>query len=131
MLLLCATWLRLDMEGRLPPDPPTELIAENCWLAQRYGVLAFLGNTGGKGRTDIDELAHSLVDGLSEDARALGCEPELRHALHVIRSGTGADRQIDHFRLRRLEGDSKPDALREVVDLVVEDTGRGITDLKN
>lgn len=123
--------LRLDMEGRLPPDPPTELIAENCWLAQRYGVLAFLGDTGGKGRMDIDELAHSLVDELSEDARALGCEPELRHALDVIRSGTGADRQIDHFRLRRLEGDSKPEALREVVDLVVEDTGRGIADLTN
>lgn len=121
--------LRLDMDGRLPPEPPTELIAENCWLAQRYGVLAFLGNTGGKGRTDIDELAHTLVDDLAEDARALGCEPELRHALNVIRNGTGADRQIDHFRLRRLEGDSEPEALREVVDLVVEDTRRGIPGL--
>ncbi len=118
--------LRKDMEGRLPPEPPIELIAENCWLAQRYGVLASLGNTGGGGRMDIDELAHALVDELSEDARALECEPELRHALDVIRSGTGADRQIDHFRLRRLEGDSEPEALREVVDLVVEDTGRGI-----
>ncbi len=121
--------LRLDMDGRLPPEPPTELIAENCWLAQRYGVLAFLGNTGGRGRTDIDELAHTLVDDLAEDARALGCEPELRHALNVIRNGTGADRQIDHFRLRRLEGDSEPEALREVVDLVVEDTRRGIPGL--
>ena len=121
--------LRLDMEGRLPAEPPTELIAENCWLAQRYGVLAFLGDTGGKGRMDIDELAHSLVDDLAEDARALNCEPELRFALNVIRNGTGADRQIDHFRLRRLEGDSEPEALREVVDLVVEDTGRGISGL--
>ena len=100
--------LRQDMEGRLPPEPPTELIAENCWLAQRYGVLAFLGNTGGEGRTDIDELAHALVDELTEDARALGCEAELRHTLDVIRFGTGADRQIDHFRLRQLEGDSEP-----------------------
>ncbi len=121
--------LRQDMEGRLPPEPPTELIAENCWLAQRYGVLAFLGNTGGEGRMDIDELAHSLVAELDEDAQALGCEAELRHALDVIRYGTGADRQIDHFRLRRLEGDSEPEALREVVDLVVEDTRRGIDGL--
>ncbi len=121
--------LRQDMEGRLPPEPPTELIAENCWLAQRYGVLAFLGNTGGEGRMDIDELAHSLVAELAEDAQALGCEAELRHALDVIRYGTGADRQIDHFRLRRLEGDSEPEALREVVDLVVEDTRRGIDGL--
>ena len=121
--------LRQDMEGRLAPDPPTELIAENCWLAQRYGVLAFLGNTGGEGRMDIDELAHSLVEELADDARALGCEAELRHALDVIRYGTGADRQIDHFRLRRLEGDSEPEALREVVDLVVEDTRRGVDGL--
>ena len=121
--------LRQDMEGRLPPEPPTELIAENCWLAQRYGVLAFLGNTGGEGRMDIDELAHSLVEELADDARALGCEAELRHALDVIRYGTGADRQIDHFRLRRLEGDSEPEALREVVDLVVEDTRRGVDGL--
>lgn len=118
--------LRLDVENRLPPEPPTELIAENCWLAQRYGVLAFLGNTGGKGRTDIDELAHALVEELADDARALGCESELRHALDVIRNGTGADRQIDHFRLRRLEGDSEPEALREVVELVVDDTRRGV-----
>ncbi len=90
-------------------DEFDRLVAENCWLAQRYGVLAFLGNTGGEGRTDIDELAHALVDELTEDARALGCEAELRHTLDVIRFGTGADRQIDHFRLRQLEGDSEPD----------------------
>ena len=72
---------------------------------------------------------HKVVEELAEDAQALGCEAELRHALDVIRYGTGADRQIDHFRLRRLEGDSEPEALREVVDLVVEDTRRGIDGL--
>ncbi len=46
---------------------------------------------------------------------ALGCEAELGHALEVIRNGAGADRQIDHFRLRRLEGDSEREALRAVV----------------
>ena len=46
--------LRLDMENRLPPEPPTELIKENCWLAQRYGVVAFLGDTEGSGRLDIE-----------------------------------------------------------------------------
>ena len=118
--------LRRDMQGELPAEPPTELIEENCWLAQRYGVLAFLGNTGGAGRMDIEEYAISLVEGLAEDAQALGCEAELRHALELVRTGTGADRQIDHFRLRRLEGDSVEEALRAVVDLVVEETGSGI-----
>lgn len=118
--------LRLDREGRLSPEPPTELIKENCWLAQRYGVVAFLGDTEGSGRLDIDEYAGALVEELSGDARALGCEDELRHILDLIRYGTGSDRQIDHYRLRRLEGDSEEEALRAVVDLVVEETGSGL-----
>ena len=118
--------LRLDMEGHLPPEPPTELIKENCWLAQRYGVVAFLGDTEGSGRKDIDEYAEALVEELSGDALALGCEDELRHILDLIRYGTGSDRQIDHYRLRRLEGDTDEEALRAVVDLVVEETGSGL-----
>ena len=114
--------LRLDMEGELPAEPPSELIEENCWLAQRYGVLSFLGNTAGAGRMDIEEYATSVVEDLSEDAQALGCEADLRHALELVRNGAGADRQIDHYRLRRLEGDSEEEALRAVVDLVVEET---------
>lgn len=118
--------LRLDMKGQLPPEPPTELIKENCWLAQRYGVVAFLGDTEGSGRKDIDEYAEALAEELSDDAQALGCENELRHILDLIRYGTGSDRQIDHYRLRRLEGDSEEEALRAVVDLVVEETGSGL-----
>ena len=117
---------RLDLEDRLPPEPPTELIKENCWLAQRYGVVAFLGDTEGSGRLDIDEYAETLVEKLSEDARALECVDELRHILDLIRYGTGSDRQIDHYRLRRLEGDTEEEALRDVVDLVVEETGSGL-----
>ena len=119
--------LRLDSQGLLPPDPPTEIIAENRWLAQRYGVLAFLGDARGDGgRVDIGDYAARLVDDLADDARALGCERELRHVLTIIREGSGADRQIDLFRLRRLEGDTEEEALRAVVDLVVAETREGI-----
>ncbi len=118
--------VRLDREGRLPPEPPTEIIGENRWLAQRYGVLAFFGNEGSEGRVDIEEYAAVLVERLADDARALGCEPELRRVLEIIRDGTGADRQIDHFRLRRLEGDTEEEALRSVVDLVVAETREGM-----
>ncbi len=118
--------LRRALENQLPPEPPTELIKENCWLAQRYGVVAFLGDTEESGRLDIDEYAGSLVEDLTEDAQALRCEAELAHVLDVIRYGTGSDRQIDHYRLRRLEGDTEDEALRAVVDLVVEETRRGL-----
>ena len=115
--------LRQDQDGALPPEPPTEIIAENRWLAQRYGVVAFFGDTArGGGRVDIEDYAHELVEELAGDARALGCENEIRRALTIIREGAGADRQLDLFRLRRLEGDTEEEALRRVVDLVLAET---------
>ena len=118
--------LQLDGRGLLPPDPPTEIIAENRWLAQRYGVLAFLGNVWGSGgRVDIQDYAARLVDELANDARDLGCEDELRHVLTIIHDGSSADRQLDHFRLRRLDGDTVEEALRAVVDLGDRRDARG------
>ena len=121
-------WLmRLDRDGTLPPEPLTELIAGDRWIAQRYGVLAFFGDrAAGGGRVDIDDYATELVETLAADAQALGCEAELRRALTIIREGTGADRQVDLFRLRRLEGDTEEEALHRVVELVLADTKEGL-----
>ena len=118
---------RLDSAGLLPPDPPTEFIAENRWLAQRYGVLAFFGDLyGAEERVDIEDYASRLVEDLAEDAHKLGCERELGHVLTIVREGSGADRQLDLFRLRRLEGDTEQEALRAVVDQVIAETREGV-----
>ena len=122
-------WLwRRDRDGTLPPEPLTELIAGDRWIAQRYGVLAFFGDSAGGGRVDIDDYAVALVDDLAADARALGCETELRRAIAIIREGTGADRQLDLYRLRRLEGDTAAEALRRVVDQVLAETKEGLAE---
>ena len=119
--------MRLDEEGALPPEPLTEIIAENRWVAQRYGTLAFFGDpTRENARVDIDDFVRELVETLAPDARALGCEAETRHALTIIREGSGADRQADLYRLRRLEGDTEEEALRQVVDMVVAETKEGL-----
>ena len=118
--------LRLDRDDALPAEPPTEIIAENKWLAQRYGMLAFLGDTRRGGRVDIADEIEALVEALTDDARALDCEAELRHSLNIVREGASADEQIDLYRLRLLEGDGERAALRAVVDLVVEQTGTGL-----
>ena len=119
--------LRHDRDGALPPEPHTELIFQDRWIAQRYGVLAFFGDrASGSGRIDIDDYAAALVETLADDARALGCEAEVRRALTIVRDGTGADRQIDLYRLRRLEGDSGAAALHRVVDQVLAETKEGL-----
>ncbi len=117
---------RLDRGHELPAEPPTEIIAENRWLAQRYGVLGFHGDTSQGGRKDIADFVAELLEQLAGDAAALDCGKELQHALTIIRQGTSADRQTDLFRLRQLEGDTSAEALRAVVDLVVEETRDGI-----
>ena len=120
--------MRLDREGALPPEPLTELIAEDRWMAQRYGVFAFLANRDIGGRADIYDQTSELIEDLVPDAQALGCEDELRRALTIISEGSGADRQLDLYRLRLLEGDTREEALRKVVDLAIADTREGVAD---
>ncbi len=117
-------WLvRLDRDGALPPEPLTELIAEDRWTAQRYGVFSFFSDWHGTGeRVDIYDSLTVLVEELASDARALGCESEMRHAMTIVRKGASADRQTDLYRLCRLEGDSHEEALHRVVDLLLAET---------
>ena len=124
------SWLaRKDRERALPSEPLTELIAENRWIAQRYGVFAFFGDQAPPGgRVDIQDFLEELVGELAADARALDCETEMRHALSVVKNGTAADRQLDLYRLRRLEGDSEQEALLRVVDLALAETRDGLDD---
>jgi len=117
--------LRKDRDGGLPPEPPTEIIAENRWQAQRYGVFAFLADSDEGTRVDIQDYTAKLVEEIAGDAQVLGCENEVRHALTIIREGAGADRQVDHYRLCRLEGATKEEALRAVVDRIIAETWEG------
>ncbi len=117
--------LRRDASEGLPADPSTEIIAENCWRARRYGTLAFLGDAERGGRIDIADCVGALIEDVAEDARALGCEPELRRVAHILRDGSSADRQVERYHLSLLEGADRREALRAVVDQVVEETRTG------
>ena len=120
-------WLeRLDRQNRLPPEPLTEIIAEERWIAQRYGVFSFFGDLDSDtGRVDIQDHLASLLQELAEDADALDCVEEIQQALDIVKNGTGADRQIDLYRLRMLDGDSPEDALRHVVEDTIRETAEG------
>jgi len=111
--------------GPLPVDPPPEIIQQNRWLAQRYGVVAFLADFESGTRVDLVDYVDELLDMLSADAAALDCQKEVAHVRNIIREGSSADRQLDHFRLCRLDGAGVEEALRSVAQLIVSGTRRG------
>lgn len=121
-------WLvRLDRKGELPDEPLTEIIMEDRWVAQRYGVFAFFGEPNAdSGRVDIQDYLAELIEKIADDSSVLGCEAEVRHTLKIVEQGASADRQLDLYRMRRLEGDSNEEALRRVVDLLQSETRDGI-----
>ncbi len=117
--------LRRDMSEGLPAEPSTEIIAENCWRARRYGTLAFIGDAERGGRTDIADCVEALLEDVTEDARALGCERELCRISSILRDGSSADRQVERYRLSLLDGADGQEALHAVVDQVLEETRAG------
>lgn len=121
-------WLmRTDQNDQLPPEPLTELIMEDRWIAQRYGVFSFFGDqTQESGRTDIDDYTKLLCDQLLDDAHALNCVEELYGCCKIIREGSGADRQIDLYRMEKLNGKTHDEALQSVINQIVEDTQAGL-----
>ena len=121
-------WLmRKEQKGDLLPEPMTEIIMENRWIAQRYGVLSFFGDHGDEsGRIDIDDFTRALLDQLIDDAHALDCVEELYRCTSIIREGTCADRQIDLYRMEKLNGSTHQEALAKVIEMIMGDTQSGL-----
>ena len=124
--------MRLDRKGELPLELLTELITENRWIAQRYGVHAFFGDwMRGGGWIDIHDYAGELVDELAP-ARCPcagmrgGDAPCADHHPGWGRRGPGRSICTACAASR---GDREEEALRRVVDLVLADTREGIEEV--
>ncbi|MYD44924.1 MAG: carboxylate-amine ligase [Gammaproteobacteria bacterium] len=123
---LIRKYMRTQSAGALVSEEiMTEIIFENRFQAQRYGTFAFFADPNDVSRTDIDDVLNRLLKELYEDAEALDCVSDIEHARDIVKNGTGADRQLDQFRLAKLNGKSPHEALCEVVDTVVEETIEG------
>jgi glutamate---cysteine ligase / carboxylate-amine ligase len=101
---------------------PLFLLAENRWRAQRYGVKGTLFDLGKGELVAFGDLVGELLSMLREDAEALGCVPEIEHARVIVARGTSADRQVAHYAKLLSQGMSAPDALKGVVDHLIEET---------
>ncbi len=95
------------------------LVAENRWRAQRYGVADGLIDFGRGEVVDFPTLLEELISLVAEDAQALGCLNEVESARDILAHGNSADRQRAAFNDAIQAGDSRDEALRSVVRLLM------------
>jgi len=63
-----------------------------------------------------------VLELLQEDGEYFGCEQELGHMRTIIRDGTSAHRQVRAYEEAMAAGMEHEEALRAVVDLLIEET---------
>ena len=101
------------------------LIAENKWRAQRYGTRGTLADADGHGLRPFVELATELVTQVTAQAQRLGAGDDVRHLDTILRRGTSAERQRHLYDRARKHGADEMEALRAVVDWLVQETAAG------
>ena len=102
------------------------LVSENTWRAQRYGVAGSLADFGKGILVPFADLVEEMIELVREDAIELNCLAEVEHTRTLVAEGNSADRQIAVYRAAIEGGASDEDALRAVVDHLIEDTLVGL-----
>ena len=102
------------------------LLEENRWRAQRYGLSEGLMDFGRGELVPFNILVDEWLELIMPDAEQLGCVAEVQNARAIIARGTSADLQRRVYEEQLAAGASEQDALRAVVDVLVEET---VTDM--
>jgi carboxylate-amine ligase len=98
------------------------VIEENRWRAKRYGTdAAIIDETTGTARGFVQALEDMLAL-VAPDAQALGCDQEIEHLRSIVRCGTSAHQQLAVYRSGRNHCRARGEALRGVVDWLVDTT---------
>jgi len=102
------------------------LIQENSWRAQRYGVDEPLIDFGRSELVSMDQLMDELIDFIGDQAERLGCLDHVMRVKAIVAGGTSADRQRGVYENSLSDGADKSEALREVVDHLINETVEGL-----
>ncbi len=102
------------------------LVRENRWRAMRYSYDEGLLDLAKARVIPFEELLEEILGLIAEDAEALGCVDEVGNARHILTRGTSAHRQLKAFEIEQAAGASTEDALKAVVDRLIEDTAEGL-----
>lgn len=96
------------------------LVQENRWRAQRYGFDEGLIDFGTGSIVPYPDLLEEIFALTEDSAKELGCVSEVQHARSTLEVGTSAHRQIEIYDNAIAGGAEKEEALRQVVDFLIE-----------
>ncbi len=127
-LYQCLTRMFIDLKKRNIKwrNYPALLIAENRWLAQRFGVAGSLIDFGTGKCVPYKDLIDELIGFLMQHGEALDCVDELLHAKTIIERGSSACRQVAVYEEKLAAGADKANALIAVVDHLIDETVQDI-----
>ncbi|MDH3857433.1 MAG: carboxylate-amine ligase [Gammaproteobacteria bacterium] len=102
------------------------MIAENRWRASRYGIDEGLIDFGKARIVPFPELLEELITLIREDAEFFDCVAEIERAREILERGTSAHKQVAAWQEACQAGKEDADALRDVVDMLIEETAHGL-----
>ena len=98
------------------------LIDENRWRAMRYSYEEGLIDLARGEVVPYAELLDELIGFIEKDVDALDCMDEINGLRDILENGTSAHRQLQVYEASLEKGDSREQALRNVVDWLIEET---------
>ena len=102
------------------------LVEENRWRAQRYGLDQGMVDFGRGEIIPFPDLMQELLGILREDAEFFDCVNEIEHARTIISRGTSSHLQVEAYRTALQSGATREEALKQVVDELIEATEAGL-----
>lgn len=124
---ICAKLLKLRQQNMTWRQYRHVHITENKWRAVRYGIEGELIDFGIEQSVPFHVLAAELLELLDDVVDDLGSREEVSHISTILREGTSADKQLRVYRENGGD-DNQQEALRAVVDFLVEETRRDVID---
>ncbi len=102
-------------------------ITENKWRAVRYGTRGELIDWGKEESVPFHFLMEELLEIIDDVVDELGSRKEVEYVRTILRNGNSADRQVEVYK-RHGGDDNREEALKAVVDNLVEETKEGVYD---
>ena len=99
------------------------LIMENKWRAARYGLTGKLIDFGKEKELPVADLIEEYLEFVDDVLDELDSREEVAYIRTILKTGTGADRQLEVFK--------KTGDLKQVVDYMVLETQAGLFDSSN